>query len=84
MAELHPKYIELSKKYEDLITRKNEVDETFYNGIYDRYKYPVLTRDHIPLTWKYDVNHIGYKYNGNAIMAAIGLTQLKYLDEENA
>ncbi|MBR6345406.1 MAG: glycosidase [Lachnospiraceae bacterium] len=56
MAELHPKYIELSKKYEDLITRKNEVDETFYNGIYDRYKYPVLTRDHIPLTWKYDVN----------------------------
>ena len=56
MAKLHPKYIELSKKYEDLITRKNEVDETFYNGIYDRYKYPVLTRDHIPLTWKYDVN----------------------------
>ena len=56
MAKLHPKYIELSKKYEELITRKNEVDETFYNGIYDRYKYPVLTRDHIPLTWKYDVN----------------------------
>ena len=33
--------------------------------------------------WKYDVDHIGYKYNGNAIMAAIALTQLKYLDEEN-
>ena len=56
MAELHPKYIELSKKYEELIGRKNEVDDSFYNGIYDRYKYPVLTRDHIPLTWKYDVN----------------------------
>lgn len=62
MAELHPKYIELSKKYEDLITRKNEVDETFYNGIYDRYKYPVLTRDHIPLTWKYDVNPVTNPY----------------------
>ena len=34
--------------------------------------------------WKYDVNYVGYKYNGNAIMAAIALTQLKYLDEENA
>lgn len=34
--------------------------------------------------WKYDVDYIGYKYNGNAIMAGIALTQLKYLDEENA
>ena len=33
--------------------------------------------------WKYDVDYVGYKYNGNAIMAAIGLVQLKYLDEEN-
>ncbi|MCF0105317.1 MAG: DegT/DnrJ/EryC1/StrS family aminotransferase, partial [Holdemanella sp.] len=35
-------------------------------------------------SWKYDVDHVGYKYGGNAIMAAIGLVQLKYLDEENA
>ena len=34
MAELLPKYIELSKKYEELIGRKNEVDDSFYNGIY--------------------------------------------------
>ena len=34
-------------------------------------------------TWKYDVDYVGYKYNGNAIMAAIALVQLKYLDEEN-
>lgn len=34
-------------------------------------------------SWKYDVDYVGYKYNGNAIMAAIALTQLKYLDEEN-
>ena len=34
--------------------------------------------------WKYDVDYIGFKYNGNAIMASIALTQLKYLDEENA
>lgn len=34
-------------------------------------------------TWKYDVDYIGYKYNGNAIMGAIALAQLPYLDEEN-
>lgn len=34
--------------------------------------------------WKYEVDYVGYKYNGNAIMAAIGLVQLKYLDEDNA
>ena len=33
--------------------------------------------------WKYDVDYIGYKYNGNAIMAAIALTQLQYVDEDN-
>lgn len=34
--------------------------------------------------WKYDIDYVGYKYNGNAIMGAIALTQLPYLDEENA
>lgn len=34
--------------------------------------------------WKYDVDYLGYKYNGNAIMAAIALVQLKYLDRDNA
>jgi len=34
--------------------------------------------------WNYDVDYLGYKYNGNAIMAAIALAQLPYLDEENA
>lgn len=34
--------------------------------------------------WKYDVDYVGYKYNGNAIMAAIGQVQLKYLDRDNA
>ena len=33
--------------------------------------------------WKYDVPEVGFKYHGNSIMAAIGLTQLKYLDEDN-
>lgn len=44
-----------TKRYEALISRKNEKTD-FYNGIYDRYKYPVLTRDHAPLIWRYDMN----------------------------
>lgn len=53
---LHPKYAEELKKYEALINRKNQVDPDFYNGIYDKYVYPVLTREHVPLTWQYDLN----------------------------
>ena len=43
-------------RYNSIIHRKNQKNENFYNGIYDRWKYPVLTREHIPLTWKYDLN----------------------------
>lgn len=53
---LHERYYKELEKYEALITRKNKVDPDFYNGIYDKYIYPVLTRDHIPLTWQYDLN----------------------------
>ena len=42
-------------RYKALIYRKNEKTE-FYNGIYDRWRYPVLTRQHIPLFWKYDLD----------------------------
>jgi len=34
--------------------------------------------------WSYGVDYLGFKYNGNAIMAGIALAQLPYLDEENA
>ena len=52
---IHPKYKEVLDKYEALLAKKNEKSD-FYNGIYDRYVNPVLTRDHIPPFWKYDVN----------------------------
>ena len=52
---LHKKYEEELKKYNELIARKN-VKSDFYNGIYECYEYPVLTREHIPLTWRYDLN----------------------------
>ena len=45
-----------TEKYEKLITRKNKKTDD-YNGIYDRYEYPVLTAAHAPLIWKYDFNY---------------------------
>ncbi|WP_310604731.1 glycoside hydrolase family 130 protein [Anaerosporobacter sp.] len=52
---LHKNYYTELKKYEELINKKNKVADS-YNGIYDRYENPILTRNHIPLTWKYDLN----------------------------
>ena len=43
------------ERYEALISRENKVSK-FYNGIYDRYENPVLTADHIPPFWKFDLN----------------------------
>lgn len=34
--------------------------------------------------WKYNVAHVGWKYAGNAVAAAIGLAQLAQLDHSNA
>jgi dTDP-4-amino-4,6-dideoxygalactose transaminase len=34
--------------------------------------------------WLYDVEHVGFKYHGNSIMAAIALVALRYLDADNA
>lgn len=53
---IHEKYYELLEKQQHLINVKNEIDDTHYNGIIDRYKNPVVTRHHVPLHWKYDLD----------------------------
>ena len=52
---LHEQYYVEKAKQECLLARKNE-PARFYNGIFTRYKNPVLTREHIPLTWRYDLD----------------------------
>jgi len=44
-----------SARYEALVTRKNR-PSGFYNGVYTRWEHPVLTREHAPLIWRYDMN----------------------------
>lgn len=82
---LHSRYYVELEKYNKLISRKN-VKSEIYNGIYDRYEYPVLTREHIPLHWKYDLNpetnpYFMERLGVNAVMnsGAIALNGKYYL-----
>ena len=45
----------LTEEYETLISRENKRIRS-NNGIFERYKYPILTAAHTPLEWRYDFN----------------------------
>jgi 4-O-beta-D-mannosyl-D-glucose phosphorylase len=45
----------LLKDHEKLVTRKNHKIEAG-NGAFDRYAYPVLTAEHTPAFWRYDLD----------------------------
>ena len=44
------------QKHQVFLERKNEKVQE-YNGIYQRYKYPVLTHEHSPVYWRYDLDY---------------------------
>ena len=52
---LHKQYYTEQAKVDALVARKNR-KSNFYNGIYDRYEYPVLTREFVPVSWRYDLD----------------------------
>ena len=52
---IHTRYYAEKAKQDKLIEKKNQKSD-FYNGIFDRYVNPVLTREHAPLHWKYDLD----------------------------
>jgi 4-O-beta-D-mannosyl-D-glucose phosphorylase len=45
----------LMSRYEETVGRKNEPVRGG-NGVFDRYRFPVLTAEHIPVFWKYDLD----------------------------
>ena len=57
----------LRKAHEALLTRSNEPVE-FSNGIYTKYRYPILTAAHTPLEWRYDFNEQDNPYLMQRIM----------------
>ena len=46
--------VDLTWNHEQLLARPNEALEG--NGVYERYKYPILTAEHAPLFWRYDLD----------------------------
>lgn len=61
--EFYFRVAQLTSKHEKLLNLKNEPNDDL-NGIYTRYKYPILTAEHAPLEWKYDFN---YETNPNLL-----------------
>ena len=54
-TEFKSRFNILSEEHSKLVSRKNERIEPG-NGIFYRYKYPVLTGDHAPLLWRFDLD----------------------------
>ena len=46
----------LTRQHKTLVGRKNPVEESHNNGIFERFAYPALTAEHTPLFWRYDLD----------------------------
>lgn len=55
MNEFFERLAQLEQEHETLINRPN-ISEEQHNGVFVRYKFPVLTAAHTPLTWRYDLS----------------------------
>lgn len=72
----------LFEEYEQLISRKNKPVKG-NNGICKRYKYPILTAAHVPLTWRYDLdrNRNPYLLERIAVNAVFNAGAIKWKDK---
>lgn len=68
MEVFKSKVLRLFREYEELIVRKNEPTDST-NGIFTRYKNPVLTAAHTPVFWRYDLD----EYTNPNLMERIGM-----------
>lgn len=54
------------QRYELLLSRENEpIDD---NGLFCRYRFPILTAAHTPISWRYDLNPVKNPYLLQRIM----------------
>ncbi len=65
---------ELEKEYNEVVFKTNE-EKNKSNGVYTRYKHPVLTAQHAPIAWRYDLNYdtnpfLIERFGINAVMNA--------------
>ncbi len=55
MSEFKQKVKQLFQQHEALVTQKNQ-KKSSGNGIYNCYQNPILTAEHAPIFWRYDLN----------------------------
>lgn len=55
MKDFNERLQALRQHHEELLSRPNE-PLPWGNGIYEKYKYPILTAEHTPLEWRYDLS----------------------------
>ncbi len=55
IKEFEKRLQRLKEDHRQLVNKQNEISGTG-NGVFDRYKNPVLTAAHTPLFWRYDLN----------------------------
>ena len=55
MKDFNERLQALREHHEKLLNRPNE-PLPWGNGIYEKYKYPILTAEHTPLEWRYDLS----------------------------
>ncbi|MFW6289589.1 MAG: glycosidase, partial [Mariniphaga sp.] len=67
--EFEKEVVRLQRQHEKFVSKKNKPLKKYYNGIYTRYKRPILTGAHTPLTWRYDFNYETNPY----LMQRIGI-----------
>ncbi len=48
--------IEINNEFQQLIEQKHEPQSNVDNGIFKRYKNPIVTAKHAPIEWRYDLN----------------------------
>ena len=56
MANYQERLRNLILHHKTITERKNMIDDNWQGGIFERYRNPVLTREHTPLFWRYDLN----------------------------
>ncbi len=56
MTRFDERLSRLQSELDALLARPNAPVDEAGNGIYERWRHPVVTRDHVPLEWRYDLD----------------------------
>jgi 4-O-beta-D-mannosyl-D-glucose phosphorylase len=75
MTHLFEKRLNQLQEAQRLLTNQPNEITGIGNGVFDRYKYPVLTAAHTPLSWRYDLDmatnpHLMERFGINAVFNA--------------